>query len=312
MDNESGSVARKSAALAERMPLDKKSYEKRSSIAHVMRSWLRHAFRHRHDSSLKEVLEEVIEEHEEQSEEPLAPEEKTMLHNMLSFSDLKVSDIMVPRAEIAAVSNDITLSELTQHIIEIRHTRVPVYEESLDQILGFIHVKDMLPQLYDGRDFDIKKLLRPLLLVPPSMRIMDLLIKMRHAGSHIAIVVDEYGGTDGLVTMEDVVEEIVGDIQDEHDGEDDIKDHIHQVSENVFEMEATVAIEKIEKILALNLVSDDTEGQFESLGGYIFSCTGRVPARGEIVKHVSGVTFEIIDADPRRIRKVRIVTPASK
>ena len=309
MNNDPSNVTQSNITQLLATPTDKKSHDKSPpSLRHMIRAWFRHALRNRHDSSLKEALEEVIEEHEEQSEDPLAPEEKIMLHNMLSFSDIKVSDIMVPRADIAAVPHDITLDELIRHITEIRHTRVPVYEETLDRMLGFIHLKDMLPLLSREVAFDIGALLRPLLFVPPSMRIIDLLVKMRHAGSHMAIVVDEYGGTDGLVTMEDLFEEIVGDIQDEHDGDEDLKDKIIRIDDSTFEVDASIPIEKLERQMGLNLVTEETEEEFETLGGFIFFLLGRVPAEGEMIPHISGLRFEIASADPRRIGKVRILT----
>ena len=285
-----------------------KDEEPRASITKSLRLWVRQALRSKQDASLKEALEEVIEEHEEQGDEALPPEEKTMLHNMLHFGDIKVSDIMVHRAGIAAVANDITLSELTKHITEVRHTRIPVYEETLDKMLGFIHLKDMLPLFSGASSFDITKLLRPLIFVPPSMRIIDLLVKMRSAGSHMAIVVDEYGGTDGLVTMEDLFEEVFGEIQDEHDGDEALEHKIVQVSDKIFEMDASIPIEKLERQMGLNLVTEEKEDEFDTLGGLIFFQLGRVPAKGEIIPHISGVRFEIVTADPRRIGRVRIVT----
>lgn len=279
----------------------------KTSLILAMRNWLRATLGHK-DASLKETLEEIIEEHQEQASEELAPEERVMLHNVLSFSDIKVSDIMVPRADIAALSADVTLDELKSHILDQRHTRIPVYEETLDHVKGFLHLKDLLP-LYSGdTPFDIKSLLRPLLFVPPSMRIIDLLIKMRHAGSHMAIVVDEYGGTDGLVTMEDLFEEIVGDIQDEHDEDEDNTDEsITRIGDNVYEVNARISIDTLEKKLGLNLITEEKDGEFDTLGGLIFFQLGRVPAKGEIVPHVSGMRFEIVEADSRRLGKVRII-----
>jgi CBS domain containing-hemolysin-like protein len=215
---------------------------------------------------------------------------------------------MVPRTDISAIPNDIAIEDLKQHIIEERHTRIPVYEETLDHVQGFIHVKDLLPMLAGDAAYDIKGLIRPLLFVPPSMRIIDLLIKMRHVGSHMAIVVDEYGGTDGLVTMENLFEEIVGDIQDEHDGDEEQEDRILRINDTTFEVNARIPIEKLEQKLGLGLVTEEKAGEFDTLGGLIFYQLGRVPARGEIVPHISGIRFEITEADPRRIRKVRILT----
>jgi CBS domain containing-hemolysin-like protein len=279
-----------------------------------VRDWLRHALGGRSDGSLKEALEEIIEEHQGQADEGLEPEEKVMLHNVLSFGDLRVRDIMVPRTDIAAVPSDITMSELKIHIMEQRHTRIPVYNETLDQLQGFIHVKDMIPMLSGEVPFDLKRVMRNLLFVPPSMRILDLLVKMRHAGSHMAIVVDEYGGTDGLVTMEDLFEEIVGDIQDEHDEDEQQENKIHRIAEGVYEVNGRMLIDTLEKELGLSLVTEEGQEEFDTLAGLIFFQLGRVPSKGEKIQHISGCTFEILDVDPRRIRKVRIMTasqPAS-
>lgn len=292
---------------ARRLPVEKAQ----PSLLAAMRGWLRHALRARQDSSLKEVLEEAIEEHEELAEERLAPEEKLMLHNVLSFSNIKVSDIMVPRTDICAVPADIAWPQLNRHIMEMRHTRIPVYQGNLDGMKGFIHVKDLLPLLSGEEPFRMEKVLRPLLFVPPSMRIIDLLVMMRQAGSHMAIVVDEYGGTDGLVTMEDLFEEIVGDIQDEHDDEEEDDDKIARLSDTVYEVNARIPVDTLERELGLNLVTEEKEDDFDTLGGLIFFQLGRVPARGEIVRHASGIRFEILEADPRRIRRVRILTASA-
>lgn len=278
-----------------------------SSLLQSMRNWLRP----REGSSLKEVIEDAIEEHEGQAADRLEPEEKIMLHNVLSFGDTKVSEIMIPRTDIVAVPHDITMPVLKAHIMEQRHTRIPVYEETLDHVHGFIHVKDLLPMLAGDVPYAISSAMRSLLFVPPSMRIIDLLIKMRFSGSHMAIVVDEYGGTDGLVTMEDLFEEIVGDIQDEHDGDEEPEDKIIRINDFTFEVNARIRIEKLEKELGLNLVTEEKAGEFETLGGLIFFQLGRVPGRAEMIMHVSGIRFEIIEADPRRIHKVRILTSAN-
>lgn len=279
----------------------------RTSLLQAMRAWLKHALGQRQDPSLKEALEEVIEEHEEQASETLAPEEKLMLHNVLSFSDIKVSDIMIPRTDISAVTNDITLSELKNHVQENRHTRIPVYEDTLDHMLGFIHVKDLLSMFSGDLGFELKALLRELLFVPRSMRIIDLLVKMRKSGHHMAIVVDEHGGTDGLVTMEDLFEEIVGDIQDEHDDDEDNEDRITRISDKVVEVNARIHIDKLEKELGLNLVTEEKSNEFDTLAGLIFFQLGRIPIKGEIIPHVSGVRFEITQAGPRSIHRVRII-----
>jgi magnesium and cobalt transporter len=285
----------------------------RVSLVAAVRGWLKHTLGSRGESSLKEALEEVIEEHDADPDDRLEPEERVMLHNVLSFGDLTVSDIMVPRTDIVAVPVDIMLSELKDHIIEQQHTRMPVYQDTLDNLLGFLHVKDLLPILAGDTAFDPHAMMRPLIFVPPSMRILDLLVKMRSSGSHMAIVVDEYGGTDGLVTMEDLFEEIVGDIHDEHDDDEADDEHISQPNDGVYEVSARIRIETLEQKLGLQLVTEEREDDFDTLGGLIFFQLGRVPAKGEMVEHISGMHFEIVDADPRRIHRVRIVaggTPA--
>lgn len=279
-----------------------------TSLLQALRSWLRQTVNGKSDASLKETLEEIIDEHGDEASDRLEPEERVMLHNVLSFGETKVSDIMVPRTDICAVASDVTLPELKAHILEQKHTRIPVYAETLDKILGFIHVKDLLPVLGGEADFSIKEVMRQVLFVPPSMRIIDLLVKMRSVGGHMAIVVDEYGGTDGLVTMEDLFEEIVGDIHDEHDDNEEQEDKITRPSDGVFEVSARIRIEKLEKELGLNLVTEENDDEFDTLGGLIFFQLGRVPVKGEIIPHISGIRFEVMEADPRRIQKVRIIT----
>lgn len=257
------------------------------------------------DATLKEALEEVLEEHE-QSAMMMAPEEKTMFRNMLEFADLTVSDIMVPRTDIVAVEDTISLDDLKKHVLEQRHTRIPVYTDTLDTIRGFIHIKDLVPMLSGDEPYDLAKLVRHMPFIPPSMRIIDLLFTMRHSGSHIAIVIDEYGGTDGLVTMEDLVEEIVGEIQDEHDDEEQ-QEHFIWINENVIEADARVRVDRLEEEMALAIRSEEDDDDFDTIGGLIFFHLGRVPARGEVVNQPAiGLKFEILEADSRRIRKVRI------
>jgi len=273
-------------------------------------NWIGDVFAKKNDVTLKEALEEaledVIEEHKEHSTERLAPEERVMLHNILSFGEIQVNDIMVPRNDIEAVSLAISLPMLKTHIMEHRHTRIPVYEETLDHVRGFVHVKDFLPMFSGDVPYSLTSVMRNLIFVPPSMRIIDLLIKMRNSSSHIAIVVDEHGGTDGLITMEDLFEKIVGDIKDEHDDGEEIQDRIQKISAGVFEVSARIRIDKLEKMMGLNLLTEEKEEDFETLGGLIFFQLGRVPSKGEIIDHASGMRFEIVNADARRIQQVRI------
>lgn len=267
--------------------------------------WLKSVFAFRpQDTTVREAIEEVLEERESETG-ALAPEEKTMLRNVLTFGDITVRDIMTPRSDIVAVPADISLEELKRHIIEQRHTRIPIYRAALDEVEGFLHIKDLFAMVAGDQPYDLKKVARSMLFVPPSMRIIDLLVKMRRSCSHMVIVVDEYGGTDGLVTLEDVFEEIVGDIQDEHDEEDGHRELI-RTGEHTLEADARLRIEKLEEALGVQLLAELEEEEFDTLAGLIFFELGRVPARGEVIKHNSGLIFEILDADPRRIQRVRI------
>lgn len=274
-----------------------------------LKGWLRRLFGH-HDATLKEVIEEAIEEHEESTDEVLAPEEKTMLENVLAIGQLSVEDIMIPRTDIIAVPVDITFDALKAHIIEKRHTRIPLYQDSLDQVEGFLHVKDLFPIIAGDQPFDLSTVMRPMLFIPPSMPIVNLLVKMRREGSHMAIVVDEYGGTDGLVTLEDIVEEIVGDIQDEHDNGEEVS-LITALDDGRFELDARIEIEVLEEAIGVMLRSEQQieDDDFDTLGGLIFFQLGRVPTKGERIEHASGAVFEIRDADARRIKTVMCKLP---
>ncbi|MDX2072912.1 MAG: hemolysin family protein [Alphaproteobacteria bacterium] len=268
--------------------------------------WLRNLFSCKHEASLKDAIEEAIEEHAENSDEEMAPQERVMLHNVLSFGERTVSDIMIPRTDIVAVSHDISLENLKAHLLDQRHTRTPVYEDTLDHVLGFLHVKDIIPVLAGDKPYHLRTYLRSMLYVPPSMKILDLLAKMRGVGSHMAIVVDEHGGTDGLVTMEDVVEEIVGEIHDEHDEDEMSDEQIVRISDKVVEVSARIRIEHLVRALNRELVREDESEGFDTLAGLIFTRLGRIPAKGEMVEHYDGIRFEIADADARHIRKVRV------
>ncbi len=288
--------------------------QEHSSPFGQLREFFRRLMLRRPDGSIKEAIEEaieeVLEEHEESTDQQLAPEEKNLLRNVLTFGDITVHDIMTPRMDIQAVPISISLEDLKRHIIEQRHTRIPVYRDTMDQVEGFLHIKDMVPLIAGDQVFDLQRVMRPMLFVPPSMRILDLLLRMRRQGSHMAVVVDEYGGTDGLVTLEDLFEEIVGDIQDEHDEEEGDRELV-RIRDGLYEADARVRIEKIESELNISLQPEDGEEEFDTLAGLIFFTLGHVPTRGEIIPHESGLRFEILEADPRRIKRVRIsrITP---
>lgn len=261
----------------------------------------------REEASLKDVIEEALEENPHFSGQ-MTDEERTLLKNVVSFGELTVSDIMVTRTDIQAVERECTWKELMHHVRDIGHTRLPVYHESLDRVEGFLHVKDLFNYIDEPQHFSIKLVMRAILFVPPSMRIVDLLLKMRISGCHMAVVVDEYGGTDGLVTMEDLFEEIVGEIQDEHD-ESEPKPLFRWVNDALLEVDARAPIEEVEEALGHKLrTATEEEDDYDTIGGYVFSVLGRVPAKGEIItRHDLGLKIEVAAADPRRIYTLRIV-----
>lgn len=270
----------------------------------VMGRWARAIFRTRNDS-LKEALEEVIKEHESEGANELSSEEKDILRNMLSVGDVTVSDVMVPRSDIIAVEKNIPLDDLKKVFLEQRHTRMPVYEDNLDHIRGFIHLKDLVAAIAGDEPYSLEKVLRKLMFVAPSMKVVDLLVQMRLSGEHIAIVVDEYGGTDGLVSLEDLFEEIVGDIQDEHD-EGNIHPEMMQVSARVYEMDGRTYIDSVAEQLSKSFISEETREQVDTFGGLVLLLLGRVPARGEVVEIEGLGRVEVLDVDPRRVRKLRL------
>jgi magnesium and cobalt transporter len=278
----------------------------RDGLLKKFKLWLRANLRGRiHDNSLKEALEEVLEEHGEEGTVSTS-EEQNMLKNVITFADRAVHDIMTPRPEIKGVEYNITLPELKAHITQHIHTRIPVYNDTLDNIKGFLHVKDLVPHLSNDTPFNMALILRDLLFVPPSMRLINLLVKMRDTGVHMAIVIDEYGGTDGLVTLEDLFEEIVGDIQDEHDDEEQ-ESVLAWNAQNICDADATTRIEKLDEALHLNLLPAAQEHEYDTLGGLVFFTLDRVPLKGEKLDINEQLRCEILSADPRRIHRVRLI-----
>ncbi len=261
------------------------------------------------DSSLKESLEDVIEEHDA-STEAMAPQERLMLMNILHFGDLRVDDVMVPRADIIAVDESDSFPDLIGVFHSASHSRLPVYRETLDDPIGMYHIKDLVGLFTNEHDIQkisaatIADLRRPVLYAPPSMPVIDLFVKMQATRVHMALVIDEYGGTDGLVTIEDLVEEVFGEIEDEHDIEETSR--IERLREGDYVVDARFEIEELQAETGFNLVDEEDKEDIDTVGGLIFSLVDRVPQRGELIKHPCGAEFEILDADPRRIKKVRM------
>ena len=264
------------------------------------------------DSSLRESLEEVIEEHEDtRDEEALGEEGREMLLNVLNYNELRADDIMVPRADIVAVEISTSFKALVGIFCQAGHSRLPIYRKSLDEVVGMVHVKDALRVLGAGKKAPaIEDILRDIIIVPPSMRLIDLLKRMKTQRTHMALVVDEYGGTDGLVTIEDLVEQIVGEIEDEYDEENEPQ--MTFIGNGIYEADARLLVEDLEEALKIDLLSDEQDENVDTLGGLVFALEGRVPEIGESIDHPLGHRFEIIGADPRRIKKVRIHLPQKK
>jgi len=232
-------------------------------------------------------------------------DESVMLNNVLGFSSTEVSEAMVPRADIVAVSKNSDFKECLSSFSKAAHSRLPVYNGSLDDIVGMVHVKDILSFWFDVDKFSLDKIIRKVIIAAPSTPISELFQEMRRTKVHLSIVVDEHGGTDGLITIEDMVEEITGEIEDEHDVASDlIKD---KYDDGSLIVDARVMIEELEKYYNCKLLDKSLDIEIDTLGGLIFHEVGRVPREGELIKHFSGLKFNIVEADMRRIKKVKIM-----
>lgn len=241
--------------------------------------------------------------------EPLDKHERTLMQNVLRLRELSAWDVMVPRVDIIGIEASSGFAELVALMVEEGHSRLPVYQGDLDHIIGMVHVKDVLVAMATGRTPAIADIMRKILPVAPTARVLDLLTQMRTQRVHMAFVVDEFGGIDGLITIEDLVEEIVGEIEDEHD-ETSRPSLITRPDGSVI-ADARTPIEELERLFDLQLLTDEMAEEVDTAGGLCFMLAGRVPARGEIIEHPLGLTFEVLEADQRRIERLRIrrITP---
>jgi len=257
------------------------------------------------DTSLRETIEEYIEEQKtETTETPsVSDHEKQLLGNILKLRDLTAFDVMIPRADIVAINKEATEEELLDILANKLHSRLPVYKETLDNVIGSIHAKDIISALATGKKIDIPALVREMPLVSPSMKVLDLLLQMRMTGKHMVLVIDEFGGVDGLIAIGDVIEAVVGEIDDEHDPEE--KPEVQIKPDGTVIADARLDLDDFEERFGVELRPEEKE-ESDTLGGLIFSMAGQVPVRGEILKHESGLVFEIIDADARRIKSVSV------
>jgi CBS domain containing-hemolysin-like protein len=285
-------------AAAEPAPDAKKKRAASNPIARLLRSLKRE----RRGEELRDTLVEIIEAADFKRED-LAPDERRLLRNILRLHAVTAADVMVPRADIVAVEIETPLARLIEVVKRESHSRIPVYRGALDEIVGMVHLKDLIAHWNQRRGFTIANVLRKVLFAAPSMRVLDLLKEMRITRIHLALVVDEYGGVDGLVTIEDLVEEIVGEIEDEHDAE--APPSLVEEAPGIALADARVKIEDFEQRFG-RFVDDEERAEVDTLGGLVFYLANRVPTRGELIKHPSGLEFEVVDADPRRVRVLRV------
>jgi len=284
-------------------------------------------FSKRNGATLREEIADALAE-TAADVEAFSPGERAMLNNILRMREVRVEDVMIPRADIEAVELDTTLGELMDLFERSGHSRMPVYSESLDDPRGMIHIRDVLAHItrlarkkhknpegaavpvLDFAGVDLSKtigqlnLMRTVLFVPPSMLASDLMARMQASRTQMALVIDEYGGTDGLVSLEDIVETVVGDIEDEHDDEESL---ITEAGEGVYIVDGKAEIDEVAEVLGEGFKGGDHAEYVDTVGGMVFNALGRVPARGEVVQAVPGFEFHVLDADPRRVKRVRIV-----
>jgi CBS domain containing-hemolysin-like protein len=275
------------------------------------------------EPDLRELIEDAL-ARAKSTGQSLSTQERTMLRNILRFGKLTVSDVMVPRADIIAVEDTISIDLLMRVFQEAEHSRLPVYHETLDDPRGMIHIRDLMSwitaqaEIADTTDLMLGSvdlnlgvgtigITRDILYVPGSMSGLDLLLKMQTTRLHLALVVDEYGGTDGLVSIEDLVEEVVGEIDDEHDVDEEPM--LIDDPKSGLIADARTPIQELQLHIGETLITAEQEEDIDTLGGLVFSLAGRIPSRGELVKHPSGIEFEVLEADPRRITKLRVHKP---
>ena len=260
------------------------------------------------EPTLRESIAELMQEAADAPETAAPPSEldhheRLLIQNILRLRETTADDVMVPRADIVAMRADLTLEQTIEQIRGEGHSRLPVYREQLDDIIGMVHIKDVFGYVGRPDAFSLEAILRKPLMVAPRMRVLDLLLQMRQQRMHMALVVDEYGGIDGLVTIEDLVETIIGEIDDEHD--DEASPMVTERPDGALDLNARLPVEEFEKRMGPILSEDERDADIDTVGGLVFTLAGRVPAKGEVISHPSGLEFRILDADARRIRRLR-------
>jgi magnesium and cobalt transporter len=262
------------------------------------------------EAKLRETIEETIEEIIEEGEAPpaeIGAQERVLLRNIFKLRERTAYDVMIPRADIVAVPADVALPRLVEIIRREAHSRYPVYRGTIDDVAGMVHIKDLLAYWGGDKPFRIDDVLRKVLFVAPSIRVLDLLLEMRKTRLHLALVVDEYGGVDGLVSIEDLVEAIVGEIEDELDTDD--APGLQEQPDGSLLADARTPIDEFEARVGEIRGEEEKRADIDTIGGLVVALAGRVPGRGEVLAHPSGFEFEVLDADPRRLKRLRVRRP---
>ncbi len=269
-------------------------------------SWFKKLFANKTDEKLRDTLEGLIEEENGNGTDMPAinHSERMLLLNILKLRDLTVWDVMIPRADIIAVEEEITKEQLLAMYADKPRSRLPIYTETLDHIVGTVHIKDFLGQTAKNEAFNLKQITREVPIISPSMPVLDLLLQMQETRNHMALVIDEYGGIDGLVTLGDLLESITGGIEDLYDEQEEPQ--IKRTEANVFIADARLPIDDFEKHIGEILLDEEEREEIDTLAGFLFSIAGRVPVKSEIIKHDSGLEFEVVDGDVRQIRKIKV------
>lgn len=266
--------------------------------------WLQKLLNSKSDSTLREVIEEYVHDNEETEGTDVTSSERLLISNVLKLHEMRVADVMIPRADIIAIDIETSKEDLLHLLAEKQFSRLPVYRETLDDVIGTVHIKDVLAKLARNEDFIIKDLVRDVPLVSPALPVHTLILQMRESRKHMVLVVDEYGGIDGMVTIGDVIEELVGVIDDEHSFDDEPA--LRMIDDKTATASARYAIDEFEEQFG-KILSDEERETLDTLGGLVFSIAGRVPLRGEVLTHdETGIIFEVTDADQRRVRRLRI------
>ncbi len=259
------------------------------------------------EEKVLETIEEIMDERVERGDKVLIdPDEISLLKNLFRLRDIRAGEIRIPTIDITGINIDASSDELKRMMAEEKFTRLPVYEQTIDNIVGVIHVKDILCAMMENEEVSVKKLMTgSILFVPPSVRALDLLREMQEKKAQMAIIIDEYGGTDGLITLEDLLEEIVGEIEDEHDALDEAP-VLHKIGNSVIQADARILLKDLEKMIGPFMTKKEKEEYVDSVGGLVFHLAGRLPRVGEKIEHSSGIVFQVLDVDARHIKKVKI------